>query len=225
MSSKLKAFGLAALAVFAMAAFGAINANAERSGHFTSSSEETTIVGTESGEHNLDFSIDGIDESEIGCTTADYHGVVLGKTFDEVTVVPDWRECYTTSDLPEPPEFDIHENECHLKFTSIAAPEANDATAHVHGCDPTKPYIDITHENCTIRIPEQTVKGVTYTTIELAAKHAITMDVKVPGITTHFESFGCQLLFGTKRTGNMEGSVTVEGFDIPTSNRVDVTAT
>ena len=231
MSIKLKALGLGLLAMVAMSAFAVMNAAAKTDGHFTFGSHNTVITGEE-GDHELHFRPEGgTDNERIGCDIAHYHGehktpVGQDTTTTELTITPTWSQCYTTGSPNT--KFEVHENNCDLLFTSRKEPEKNDATVHVK-C-PTSPGIVITHPNCSIRVPAQTVggaagNGVTYTTqTETNGIHWITLDVKVPGITTHYEGGIC-IFLGTTHTSTMEGSVTVKGFDKATGNQVNITAT
>ena len=162
----------------AMSAF-AVNAGANTSGSFDFGSEHTFVTGILGGPpHELHF-VNG--ESKIGCNHSTYSGTHKGtKTTTELTIVPNWTECYTT---PDGTKFDVHENGCHLQFTSRSLPD--DATVHVV-CPPTKAIV-ITHPNCEITVTPQTLggqpgNGVTYTNqdVGVAGKTDwVTMHVKV----------------------------------------------
>jgi hypothetical protein len=228
MSTRLKALGLGLVAMLAMGAFGALNAAADpedphRGGHFVSEVNTTTIVGLESGSHTLDFTIDNA--NPIGCKVGTYHGHETGLTLEEVTVKPTYDECYTTND-GEPVVVDT--NGCGYEFTVNTAPATEHNAVHIEGCTSGhdgKLGIVITHDNCTIRIPEQTVTGVTYTNKvnPTTGKHEITLDATVNGITAYYETGIC-IFLGTNHTGQMNGSVTVQGFNNE-AKQVHVTAT
>lgn len=221
MRTKLKAPGFGLLTALAVSAFGIVNVSANTGGHFTTDAPNTatTVLGTEGDNHQLDFEISGI-EGKIGCDEASYHGLIEGTTAENITMTPAWNRCYTT---PGGTEFNIHSNGCHFKFTIRPEPEVKHNTVHLD-C-PEENVIEITHPNCNIQIPPHTVKGVVYETIILGEKHALTLESTIEEITTHFESFGCILVFGTKHTGKLIGSATVEGFDVFNENRVNITAT
>lgn len=229
MSTKLKALGLAAVAALAVAAVGVVNATAETGGHFISAADNTTIVGTEAGdEHGLHFTVHNV-PGEIGCNKATYHGEASAKTVTELKITPLWSECSTTGSSA----VTIDTNGCILRFTVNTEPETKHNTVHVEGCEGGKPGIEITHPNCKIVIPPQVVVGAIYTNKTDSEGEYITLDstvepkteggVEVGGITTHFESFGCILVYGTKHKGAMKGSATV--FGDSGGNRVDITAT
>lgn len=223
MSIKLKALGLGLLAVVATSAFAVTNAGAIVSGHFVTGSEHTFVTGiaAKGTAHNLHF-IEG--ESEIGCDEQKYVGTHKGtKTTTELTITPTWNNCYTT---PNGAKFDVHENGCHLVFTSRALPAENDATVHVV-CPGAG--ITITHENCSITVDSQTIggqigNGVTYTNQGVSPEEWITMDVNVKVASTYHN--GLCVFLGTNHTAVMKGSVTVTGFSNAAHNvRTDITAT
>ena len=225
MNTKLRALGLGLLAVTAMTAFGVMNATAETGGHFThdAPTNHATIVGTETAgtEHVLHFNKEGGEPGErIGCDKDEYHGVATAKTVESLTITPKWSECYTTGSPNT--KFDIHENGCDFTFT--IGREGQVAKHHtVHLTCPAGKAVEITHPNCTITVPPQTVTGVTYTTDLIGGKHAITLDVTAEDITSHYHAGIC-IFLGTTHQSEMKGSVTVEGFDT-LGNRVNITAT
>lgn len=222
MSIKLKALGLGLIAMMAMGAFAVTNAGATISGHFEFGSEHTFITGEEEGLHFVSE-----DNKRIGCDKAEYKGTHKGtKTTTDLTITPNWDLCYTT---PEPgqsmePTWGVHENGCHLVFRS--AKTGDDATVYVN-C-PTK-AIEITHPNCNITVPTQTVggkagDGVTYTTTTTEGAHTITMDVKVK-VTVEYHEKLCVFL-GTHHFATMEGAVNVTGFSNAAHTvRTGITAT
>lgn len=223
MSMKLKALGLGLLALLAMSVF-VVNASATKGGHFTSDVDHTIIKGTESnpGNHNLKFqrTVNGQASGlPIECTHVNYHGTVTVKTTQEITVTPEYKDCATQGGVWG--EVKVHHPktaECETKvFKFTSAEPGKKGTVHV-----TCP-ITITHPNCTIRVPTQTVSGVTYNQVNENGKHAITLGVTVPGIAGQFEGGIC-IFLGTNQTFDMNGSVTVWGEDTD-GNRVNVTAT
>lgn len=210
MSIKLKVLGLGLLAVVATSAFAAINASATIGGHFTNDATlgHATVTGTEATgtSHALAFvKKGGSAGEEITCHTADYTGTVNAPTVQSVSITPSWSNC-TTGTEGTATSFDVHENGCILTFTSGKIGQASH-TADVVCPGPIK-YIDITHPQCTITIPEQTVSGITYTTTVENNKHALTMNVKAENITSHYEAGICVFL-GTTHVSEMKGSVTV----------------
>lgn len=155
MSTKLKIFGLGVLAVFATSAVAAMNAAAETGGHFTSTETHTAVFGYEGESHHIHFVKEGGSDGErIGCEEDLYSGTFLGSTVTEIGLSPQWETCRTTSGGAH---FEVHENKCVLRLT-IGKNIHN--TVHLE-C-PTGQAVDITHPNCTIRVPPQTMTGVSY---------------------------------------------------------------
>lgn len=219
MSTKLKGLCLSAIVALAVSAFGVMNATADTGGHFTSEVDHVTIEGTETGEHQLHFVKEGGAAGErIGCTNDSYHGTISDPdtTVEAIEIFPEWSECETTSSTTK---FDIHENGCRFVFT--IGDTGTHHTAHLN-C-PVGEAVEITHPNCNITVPPQTVTGIVYTTDVLNGAHAITMDVTVKDIKTEYHEKIC-IFLGTNHESEMVGSVTVEGFDTD-ENPVDITAT
>src|SRR6187549_2014783 len=209
MSLKLKVLGLGLLAVMATSAFAVMNASATIGGHFTNDAlnGHALVTGTETtgGLHTLHFKREGAANSEsITCHFATYHGTVNAATVQSVTITPDWDNCTTGG--TSLPGFSVHENGCNLTFTSGKTGETHHTVDLV--C-PAGKSIEITHENCTIRLPgAQTLRGITYTTTTENNKHALTMNVTVKGITSLYEDGIC-IFLGTTQKSEMNGSVTV----------------
>jgi len=212
MSIKLKVLGLGLLAVMATSAFAVMNASAVTGGHFTHDDpgHHVTIEGTENPgtSHVLHLVKEGGSAAEkIGCDKESYLGTVTATTVQSIKIVPEWEKCYTTGDSNKT-DIPIHENGCYFEFTSGKTGQTHH-TAHF--ICPGEPLV-ITHPNCTITIPTQTTQGVTYDTITLNEKHAITLNVTTKGITAHYHGGIC-IFLGTTQKSEMTGGVTVEGFN------------
>ncbi|HEX9968478.1 MAG TPA: hypothetical protein VGB06_11110 [Solirubrobacterales bacterium] len=218
MSNKLKAIGLGLIAAMAMSAMAVVNATAEIGGHFVSSDPGTTsIVGSEGGTHVLHFvSEGGAEGSRIGCDNDSYTGSVSGGTATAITITPAWSECYTTGTPGT--KFDIDERGCDFSF-KVGKNPAGHNTAEVI-CPAGTAGILITHPNCGIVVPPQSVNGVSYT--NQGTPHEVTLTSTVKGITTYYHSGAC-IFLGTNHKSEMNGSVTVEGRVGAT--KVSVTAT
>lgn len=219
MSLKLKILGLGLLAVMATSAFAVMNAGAVTGGHFTHDApgSNATIVGTETPGTQHVLHLVAEDGSQIGCDEEKYHGVMTGNTTQSIKITPEWSKCYTT---PEGADIPIHENGCYFEFTSGKTGQSHH-TAHF--ICPTKP-LEITHPNCTITVPTQTTQGVTYDTITLNQRHAITLNVTTSGVQTQFHGGIC-IFLGTSHTAQMVGGVTVEASDPVTGSPVNLTST
>jgi hypothetical protein len=209
MSLKLKALGLGLIAAMAVGAFAVVNASASTSGHFTAETTEhhAIIKGEETfpGNHNLTFQriVNGAPSGEpIKCTRAVYHGTLSGTaatTTQAVSVTPKYEECSTGGVAPHNVTVH-HPSSCGTNIYEFTS--GGSGTIHVR-CPVT-----VTHPNCTIRMPEQTVSGAAYNTDVQVNKHSITLGINVTGITGHFESGFCVFL-GTTQSFNMTGSATV----------------
>jgi hypothetical protein len=218
MKVKLKALGFGLIVAMAMSAMAVVNATAETGGHFVSAAAgTTTIVGSELGSHVLHFISEGSAEgARMGCDEDSYTGTASGGTATEITITPNWNKCYTTG-TPEA-KFDIDERGCHLLFKVGKAPTGHN-TVDV-SCPTGVAGILITHPNCGIVVPPQTVNGVSYTNQGLP--HEVTLTSTVRGITAHYHSGFC-IFLGTAHKWEINGSVTVKGFS--GFSQVSVTAT
>jgi len=218
MSLKLKFLALGVLAIVATSAFTVMNASAEDQpeSHFTSEVDHVIVKGTDAfgSDHALQFH--GESGDAITCTHATYHGTVdeLDTTTQAIQVRPHYTNCATSSGawgsvtvhVPAGCGTNVYE------FTS-----GNPGTIHVN-CQ-----ITITHPNCTIRVPVQTVNGATYTQVTEENKHAITLDIHATNITSQYEGGIC-IFLGTSHSSTMTGNATVWGEDTA-GERVHVTAT
>jgi hypothetical protein len=213
MSLKLKVLGLGLLAVMATSVFGVMNAGAVFGGHFVHHGVDphATISGVEStgSIHKLEFVKEGGAASEvISCHNASYTGTVTANTFQSVTITPAWSNCTTGTPETEP-SFEVDENGCDFTFTSGKTGSTHHTA--ILTC-PVGKSIEITHPNCTIRIPAQTLSAVTYTAITEGGKNALTMNVTAKPITSHYEAGIC-IFLGTTQKSEMKGSVTIKATD------------
>jgi hypothetical protein len=205
MSNKLKALSLGLIAAMAMSAMAVVNATAQTGGHFVSSASSTTITGSEGGSHVLHFKSEtGEAGSEIGCDNDSYTGSVTGTTVTEITITPSWSNCSTTGSPNT--KFDIDERGCDFKFR-VGLNAAGHNTAEV-ACPATSAGFLITHPNCGIVVPPQTVTGVSYK--NEGTPHQVTLTSTVKNIKTYYHSGICVFL-GTTHSSEMIGSVTVKG--------------
>lgn len=205
MSTKLKALGLGLLAVMAASVF-AVNASATVGGHFTNDAVNghAIITGTEATGtvHSIRLLKEGGAEGEtIICHNSSYTGTINAATVQSVTITPAVSNCTTTGGSTP---YDIDENGCTFTLTSGKIGETH------HTLDvlcPIGKATEITHPNCTMRMPSQTVRGLTYTTTVEDNKHAFTINVTVKGFTAHYEAGVCVFL-GTTQKFEMNGSIT-----------------
>jgi hypothetical protein len=213
MSSRLKALGLALLATMAVSAF-AVNASAEVSGHFVVDGTHATVVASEGGAHRIKFSAGGL-TGAIECLENSYSGVIGAQTVAGFTITPTFKTCRTEGSATH--NVTITTNGCRYTFK---ATEKTHAT-FMFLCDGKA--LEIHHPSCTIKIPEQTVSGVSYTTVLENGKHALTADFTVENIAVQYEAGVCTFL-GTNNKGAMKGSLTLRATDTA-NNPVNLTVT
>lgn len=213
MSLKLKVLGLGLLAVMATSAFAAMNASAKDGGHFVVDAHGV-VHGFETAPNHVVHLVSA-SGSQIGCATESYTGNISSLTATAVKITPLWSNCTTTSDGTV---VDVIENGCYFEFTAGATGQTHH-TAHF--VCPTK-SLEISHPNCTIKVPTQTATGVTYDTIMMSNKHAITLN-STAKVTSHYEAGIC-IFLGTTQTSEMKGSVTVQATDTA-GNPTNLTST
>ena len=227
MSTKLKALSLGLLALLAMAAFGGVNTSAAIKGHFESEADHTVIVGTENGKkpHDLEFKEEGSAGAGITCTHAHYDGDIFAKTVTSVTVEPEYTKCGTTSDGIWG-NVTVTTNGCAFVLYSHGANKHGTVDIEC----PAGKTIEIHHPNCTITVPAQPATlgtltgGLTYdTAVAVDGKHILTPTVTIQSITSHYHAGVCVFL-GTPQAFEMNGSLTVEGFNT-SGSRVNITHT
>ncbi|HEX8689016.1 MAG TPA: hypothetical protein VF729_02110 [Solirubrobacterales bacterium] len=219
MSTKFKALSLGLLALLATAGFAVVNASATVSGHFEhdAATNHATIVGQETvSPHDLVFT-DEVSGSAFTCEHATYHGTAPAKTVTSVTVTPTYKTCKTVGGAHG--AVTVHVNGCGFTLESHGA--NTHGTVHVE-C-PAGKAIEITHPNCTITVPAQTLNGMTYTQKTENGKHTLTVDVTVKQITGHYHGGIC-IFLGTVRKFSMTGALTVEAQNTA-GERVNVTHT
>jgi hypothetical protein len=202
MTLKVKILGLGILAIMATGAFSVMNASAVSGGHFTVDAHGT-VHGVETAPNHVVHLVSA-NGSEIGCSTESYNGTISSLTTTSIKITPLWSNCTTTGDGAI---VDVIENGCYFEFTSGKTGQTHH-TAHF--VCPTK-SLEISHPNCSIRVPAQTATGVTYETITMNEKHAITLN-STAKVTSHYEGGIC-IFLGTTQTSEMRGSVTVQATD------------
>jgi hypothetical protein len=235
MSLKLKALGLALFAALAVGAVSVVSAGADSGGVMHSDVDWTHLTGKQEGptetemlhENVLhDFDLD----NAVTCEVANYTATLAEKTATEVTVIPEYDKCKTTTG-GYPVEIDMTGCNFRLTFTDVAAEKHH--TAHLV-CPPEK-NVDITVDPplvgvCHITIPPQTPTsgGIAYTTHQYAGseKHGVTLDITAEGITNSKVStgFGCGSAPTHSNNSALTGTVTVEGKDTE-NKQVNVTVT
>ena len=220
MRSPKTACWLGLLAAMALGAFGVTTASATQSGHFTSESPSGrtsfNLLEKTGSEHETTLSAYGMTTT---CHDSTYHvHHVSSPTFTTFTVTPTRLGCTTGSGETAT----VRMNGCSYDFTSRSAP--NHATVHLE-C-PVGSKTEIESSGGTVKIGAQTPHcgGVTYSTIEMEGKHAITINLTLECMTAECHGL-CQLLGTNTGTAKLTGSLTLQGKDTDTGLVTGITST
>lgn len=193
------------IATMAINAVVAASAGATTGGHFTSEVAHTTLSGSASGGHATEFAFDG--GTPIICSSGSYSGTANEVTVTELGVTPAYSSCKTEGG--EVNNVTIHSNSC--SFTLRIGKKAVEDNTMQLSC-PEK-SLEITHPNCTIKIPSQAFgSGAAYTATTESGKAALTVDLTATSITAHYEGGLCVLL-ETSHTATLSGSFVLSGRD------------
>jgi hypothetical protein len=224
MSIKLKALGLGLLAALAIGAVTVMNASAVTGGHFVAEVDNGTLKASETPTHRLEFTVSGFNGS-IVCPQGTFNGALTAKTFVGIQLTPLAKEnCQTKAGTAGDTPVDF--NGCGIEL-KIGKKAATHNTTDIF-C-PGGKVIEVTHKNCTIKIPAKAgLKGVVYTNVLEGGKHTITIELTAPAkeeeeVEAYFEGGICTFL-GTKHTMRITGSLTERAFDAG-GKPVHVTAT
>jgi hypothetical protein len=188
----------------------------DQEGHFVSTGTALArLVGTETGSHVLEWTIDGF-EGGIVCDESNWEDLTEKETENELIFFPTFAKCHTTGSAEN---FEIKMNGCALWL--YAAKNTNNATEQTARLDCGNKPAEILHPKCTAKVPSHAnLESLTYPTIELNGKHAITADFKH---RLAMETSGeCGV---AKKQGWLEGSLTIEAFDRITKAAANITAT
>jgi hypothetical protein len=219
LSLKLKTLGLGILAITATAGLLGANAAATGGGHFVFDTAHTTVEGTQAlFSEEFEFTNHGL-EGGVICTGGYFEETNTSSTESELLMPPQYEFCHTTGSTTNIP---IHENGCVYRLT-VAAGTTDQKEQTFHLTCQTGKAIVITHPNCTISIPPQSVKtGTTYTRKEKFLRHLITVDTHAE-MTMHYEAGIC-IFLGTNHTGTLNGSTEIAAYNT-NGELVGITAT
>ena len=215
MKGKLKIVGAVALGSLCIGSLIAGSAGAEGGGDFDLGEGAVVVKGFQDAEHFIESGSESGAQSY--CNTGVVEGEVTEGTLEAIALFAGSAECYTTGSPKN--TFSYHQNGCYLTLT-VGREAEKDNTAY--GVCPKGPA-EITHPNCVIEVPAQTVSSVSYDSVELEGKHAITLTVTTEKITSHYEGGICQLL-GTTHSTSLNGSAILQAFN-EVGEPVDLTAT
>jgi hypothetical protein len=220
MTLKLKALTLGTMACTAVACLAVMNASATTGGHFVSEVEHTIVNQTTGiGPHALRFvQHTGGFEGSIVCDEMTATGTATTATVTSELGSAVAHKCHTQgSEIL----FQTDMNGCQTRITVAAGDPAKTEQTNDIVC-PAGKAIEITHPNCTITIPPQSLAGITYTRILDNGKHAITADVNSQ-LNIQYHAGFC-VFVGTSHTGTFQGSTIVRAFNTAGS-QISFTAT
>jgi hypothetical protein len=224
MKGKLRLLGVGVLAVVTVGAVAVVDASATTSGHFTTQSSDHHVVfrGTaiHPGTHTLTIqrTVNGTASgSPIKCTHIHYFSTRTGwfvTLFPVIWFKPTYTDCSTEGESP------------HNVLIDVPGPcgeNAYEMTSGGSGTVHANCSITLTHPNCRIVLPAQTLSGVSYSATTRNGRAALTANLNLQGITGHFESGFCVFL-GTNQTFHMQGSILIWAEDAG-GNPVGITHT
>lgn len=194
MTHKLKAMGLALVAVFALSAMVAASASASA---FHSEASSTIITGSGEGTHT--FTASGF---SVECTTATFKGTSSGTETSSLEMHPEYSGC--ESSLGAAP---VDTAGCNYVFNATT-----NGTGHLPSnisCTGTS-TIKVTAPGCTLSFGTQnTTGGVKATNLGTGSSRDTTVDATVTASFTKSGSF-CFVISGN--TGTYTGNTTVVGY-------------
>lgn len=173
--NRLRNFGLALLAAFAVVAVLASTAAAEPF-FFTSAVEHTTLSGAQVGASKITVS-----GGTVNCANASYSGSIAEVAVSELTMVPAFKECTALGFS----NAEVKANSCSLKLTPLVQEGANfEGEADVE-CEEAGDAITIVAKSagvtkCTLRIGAQEMKKVTY--VEEGSPTALRANLNITGM-------------------------------------------
>lgn len=207
MKGKIKAVGMAIIAVFAMSAVAASGASAETL--FTADKYPVLGKGETEGEVNT-FTLD---ETQVECSDLTGEGTIEEDT-PELTLATVFGECSTSGT-----SIKGHQNGCEFLFSAgeHVAEDTYAGSAEMV-CPEGKEIIFTLPESgslCAVHLPPQgPLGGVTYTNVT-GQPSEVTVDAQIEGIVgvTTQESIFCPLSGGEFDDAILEGQVIVRGYE------------
>lgn len=184
MNRKLKALGLALVAVFAMSTVLTSGAQADegKTGEFTATEYPAHVFVTPYIDP-YEFTAGGY---SFTCKKTELTGT-LGAKSKELTVTPKYEDCETHKDGSPSIKVTVKTNGCHFLFTTGTKTKDNDVHGAVHlVCHPDK-RIEMTAGTCTVTVTpsHETVTGPPH---ELKSKHPLKGSVVYRNFPAHAET-------------------------------------
>ena len=211
---KIIAMGTVLLGLLATGALTAVSASGTSGGHFVTATSHAEIVGAPSEVDQLYTVIHGM-ETPFVCDSTSFKGTTTSTTSTEIELTASYSGCHT-SESATSVTFDM--NGCAYRLTGVTG--GSEGTVDL--ICPAGKAIELTHPNCTIRIPPQTsVERDLYTTTTVSGKHAVTVD-RNRRDTAYLEAGICVFL-GTTKVATTLGAYVITART--TGNLIDFTST
>ena len=216
MNRKLKALGLALVAVFALSAMSAATASAE----LFHAGAHGTVVGTNVGEEVFTTTA-----GTVKCKSATYTGTSATNTPGSQTVKPVYKECTAFGFVNTV----IDPGTCEYRFNT---PVNTTSTVDIINCGANG--VVVTAFNCEVTIPNQTgLSHVVFSNVAGSSPEHIQANVTISGITyiQHSKSFpGCNeagtngVKTSLHHEGTYHGTNTIKAFNTA-GTQVNLTVT
>ena len=205
MNRKLKALGLALVAVFALSAMSAATASAE----LFHAGAHGTVIGQNVGEEEFTTAA-----GTVKCKSATYTGTSATSTPGSQIVTPAYKECTAFGFV----NTTIDVGTCQYRFNT---PVGTTSTIDIINCGANG--VVVTAFNCEVTVPNQNgLSHVTWENVGGSSPHHIRANVTISGITyiQHSKSFpGCSTA-GTNgvatslyHNGTVHGTATAKAFN------------
>jgi hypothetical protein len=201
MTRKLKALGLALVAVFAMGAVAASGASAT-SFHFNSNApvEHTILSGSQISGFNHKFKTTA---GEVTCENAEFSGTSTSNAAKDLTIQAAYYGCHIFVFSKVAAE--VKMNGCEYTFTSHQTVGGKTEPFTVHVVCPEGKVVEVVAAGCTVKVGPQTLTGFEVTNVENHVKVA----ANSKNVSYSHTGFTCGTGSGT--TGTYVGDTTVKG--------------
>jgi hypothetical protein len=201
MTRKIKALGVAFVAVLAFGAMSAISAPGASAAEFHCETEPCILTGTQEAENPEKFSIGtGL---AVSCETVHTDATQKLKTTKTLTVIPTYgteggaKGCTSSVGAAQ-----VRVNHCDYTFTAETTGEHAPVTVN---CANAGEAIEITTGGCTVKVAAQTIKkgGVRYTNKGAGSARDVTVDITAEEIAYSKSGLTCGFVSGeAKYTGS-----------------------
>lgn len=202
MISKIKALGLAFVAITALSAMAA---SAAQAGAFDIGAQPAVVKGQSEGTHTLTVTTTGGAKTTASCPAASFEGTSVGQNINEATITPTYGpNCKLFGIASE-----VKMNGC--KFTITGAGQAANTTlVDIVGCTVGK-QIETVSAVCVFHIPEQ--NGLSHIVATNIGSNEVTLEATLTSIT--FTQTGAACPDGNNhqsKTATISGNTIIKAF-------------